>query len=414
MLTKKDGEFLRVIASVSVVVAHCIHFWVEEFYRTRNYGSLAYASTFLDQATRFTVPLFFFLSGFGLTLQFQGKPINLSRYYRFRLLKVLAPFLLWSGLTAFRHLDFINAMPWSRDPVGTSKVFLRFLLLDGFDYQYYFLIVIFQFYCFYPFLYKLGKSKLFMGLFLALHLGFLSPVEAYLEIWGLELPKIHPNLLLFHWFYCFAGIYAAWNKDFLANLLTRWSPRKVLAFWAVTAVILNFEFLVNIQNEKYLADTDHFNRWSVVLYCLASLMVFMKAKNLIAHRIYGNPNFQFLFTHVAPYTFFVYLAHTHVLRVVDYLLWEITVFDFLNRIILVVAGSYLLAWSMQWLLEDFPKVRFYFGLPKNLVLDWSGVPGLGRFKLKRTRLIPKVKPYKNSDNSRHSHALGITSEHTSV
>jgi hypothetical protein len=295
---------------------------------------------------------------------------------------VLAPFLLWSSLTSFRHIDYLQSLPWSQDPAGTTKIFLRFLFLDGFDYQYYFLIVIFQFYCLYPFLYKLGKSKIFMGLFLALHLAFLSPVEAYLEVLGLELPKIHPNILLFHWFYAFAGIFAAWNKDFLGRLLTKWRTPKVVTFWMATFAILNLEFLINIKNEKYLADTDHFNRWSVVLYCLASLLVFMKSKNWLAKHVYQNPSFQFLFTHIAPYTFFVYLAHTHVLRVMDYLLWELTVFDYINRIILVVAGSYLLAWFTQWLLEDFPRIRFYFGLPKNLVMDWSGVPGFQRLKLR--------------------------------
>ncbi|MDB5049223.1 MAG: hypothetical protein JWO30_2294 [Fibrobacteres bacterium] len=383
LLTKKDGEFLRVIASVSVVVAHCIHFWVEDFYSARNFLSLSYLSTILDQITRFTVPLFFFLSGFGLTLQFQGKPLPLAKYYKFRLTKILAPFLLWSLITAFRHQEYILNMPWSQDSWGTTKTFLRFLFLDGFDYQYYFVIVIFQFYLVYPLLYKLGRSKLWMGLFLAVHLAFMSPVETYLELWGLSLPKFHPNILLFHWLYCFAGIYAAFNKDFLANLLTRWSNRKVAVFWVGTVLLLNFEFLMNIVNEKYLFDTDHFNRWAVVLYCLASLMVFMKAKRLVADRVYANPRWQFLFTHVAPFTFFVYLAHTHVLRVVDYLLWEVTLFDFLNRIILVVAGSYLLAWFAQWLLEDFPRLRFYLGLPNKPSLDWSQVPGAGLFKLRR-------------------------------
>ncbi|MEO7423648.1 MAG: acyltransferase, partial [Fibrobacteria bacterium] len=255
------------MASVSVVLAHCIHYWVEGFYANREFLSLAYFATVLDQFTRFTVPLFFFLSGFGLTLQFQAKPIPLAEYYRFRLAKILAPFLLWSLLTAFRHQEFILSLPWSQDPWATAKVFLRFLLLDGFDYQYYFVIVIFQFYLVYPLLYKLGRSKLFLGLFLLMHLALMSPVETYLELFGKELPKFHPNILLFHWFYCFAGIYAAFNKDFLGNLLMRWSPRKVLLFWVGTILLLNFEFLMNIRNEKYLSDADHFNRWAVVLYC---------------------------------------------------------------------------------------------------------------------------------------------------
>lgn len=378
LLTRKDGEFLRMLASVSVVVAHCIHFWVEEFFHTRNLLSVQYLCTFLDQFTRFTVPVFFFLSGFGLTLQFMEKPVPLAKYYRFRLAKIMAPFLLWSFLTGLRHDDYLISLPWAADPAGSARIFLKFLFVDGFDYQYYFLIVIFQFYLVYPLLYKLGKSKVWMGIFLAVHMCFLSPVEAYLEIFRLELPKLHANFLLFHWFYCFAGIYAAYNKDFLAGLAARWGRSKVLWFWVGIFTLTNVEFLGNILNQKLLYDVDHFNRWSVVLYCMATLMAFFQLKPWIESRIYANPRFDFLFTHVAPYTFFVYLAHTHVLRAVDFLFWEINIFDLLNRIILVVVGSYVLAWTAQWLLEDFPRLRFYLGLPKKPAMDWSGVPGFNR------------------------------------
>jgi hypothetical protein len=382
LLTGKDGEFLRMLASVSVVVAHCVHFWVVEFFHRRELFSSQYLCTLVDQFTRFTVPVFFFLSGFGLTLQFMAKPVPLGKYYRFRLWKIMAPFLLWSFLTAFRHDDYLAALPWAADPAGSIRTVLKFLFVDGFDYQYYFLIVIFQFYLVYPFLYKLGKSKVWLGIFLAVHMCFLSPVEAHLELFGLELPKLHSNFLLFHWFYCFVGIYAAYHKDFLMGLARRWGTAKVMGFWIFVFALTNFEFLANLANDKFLYDVDHFNRWSVVLYCMASLLVFIELKPWIAANVYANPRFAFLFTHVAPYTFFVYLAHTHVLRTVDFLFWEITVFDLLNRIILVVAGSYLLAWSAQWLLEDFPRLRFYLGLPKKPLMDWSGVPFLSRLRLR--------------------------------
>ena len=48
----------------------------------------------------------------------------------------------------------------------------------------------------------------------------------------------------------------------------------------------------------------------------------------------------------------------------------------------MVTGSYFLAWSAQWLLEDFPKVRLYLGLPKSPAMDWSGVPGVARLRLR--------------------------------
>jgi surface polysaccharide O-acyltransferase-like enzyme len=387
LLTKKDGEFLRVLASVSVVAAHCVHFWVESFCAQREFLSLSFLSAVFDQLTRFTVPLFFFLSGFGLTLQFQDKPFRLGEYYRYRLPKIMVPFLLWSLLTGFRHQEFIFGMPWSAGPGRALLSFLRFLFLDGFDYQYYFVIVIFQFYLVYPLFYKLARSPWFLGLFLALHLALMSPMETYLQLLGLQLPAIHPNLLMFHWLYCFAGMHAAWNKDFLAGLVGRWGGRKIAGFWLFTLLLLIGEFLGNLWNEKELYDTDHFNRWSVVLYCLASLMLFMRGKSILADRVYGTPTGKFLFSHVAPFTFFVYLAHTHILRMVDYVLWEVTLFDYINRMLLVVAGSYWLAWSVQWLLEDFPLLRFCLGLPKKPMVDWSKVPGARLFRLRgATRL----------------------------
>ncbi len=382
-LTKQDGDFLRVIASVSVVTAHCVHYWVERFCQAREWASLPFLCALFDQLTRFTVPLFLFLSGFGLALQFNQKPLVPANYYRFRLAKILGPFLVWSGLTAFRHMGYLQNLPWRHYPFSALQSLSKFLFLDGFDYQYYFLIVIFQFYLIFPFVYRLGRSHKWLGIFLAAHLLLLSPSETFLHLFGLEMPALHPNSLVYHWFYCFAGMFAAGNADFLMSVVTRWSKAGVVMFWLLAGALLNFEFLWNIQGDKSLNDVDHFNRWAVLVYCLASLLVFMKFKNWFRMNIYSHPRGKILFTHFAPYTFFVYLAHTHVLRIVDLLLWEVTVFDLINRIVLVLVGSYALAWFAQWLLEEFPRMRFLIGLPRNHAFQWDGVPGIRRLKLRR-------------------------------
>ena len=59
MVTKKDGDFLRVIASLAVIIVHSVHFWVEEYAKNQTFASLPYFATYLDQISRFTVPLFF-------------------------------------------------------------------------------------------------------------------------------------------------------------------------------------------------------------------------------------------------------------------------------------------------------------------------------------------------------------------
>lgn len=368
--TRRDGEFLRLLASCLVVTAHCVHVWVQRFGAERHFFSLEFVAALLDQLSRFTLPVFFFLSGFGLTLQVFDKPVSLANYYRFRLVKIAAPFLLWSALTSFRHIGYIDTFAWGEQPLQSLGKLLWFLFIDGFDYQYYFLIVIFQFYLIFPFIYKLGRH-LWVGVAaLVVHAAVTSPIEVYLEMFGLRLPALHSNVLLLHFFWCFMGVFVAWHREKLARWSQRWTFKGALLFWLGVFGLLNAEFIYNLEVGKLLSDVDHFNRWSVVLYSLACLMLFLKSKPWLDRWVLRQERFAFLFTHVAPYTFFVYLVHTHLLRFVDYLQPEIDFGDFAWRIFSVVVGSYVLAWAAQWLLEDFPKLRFAFGLPKH-PLKWG-------------------------------------------
>jgi surface polysaccharide O-acyltransferase-like enzyme len=384
-LSRRDGELLRVLASLMVVVVHCVHFWVESFYAQRNLLSLGSLATFIDQFVRFTVPLFFFLSGFGLTCQFMERPPALKSYYRFRPVKILAPFLLWSAFTSLRHLDYLSeGLPWRSAPASAALHLLKFLFVDGFDYQYYFVIVIFQFYLIFPFVYRLARNKWVLLGILLLQMAFMSPVEGYLELFGWSFPALHSSLLLFYCFYCFAGIYVAWHRDFFERILLNMSKAQVLFFWTGALCLLLAEYGFNIRGGKDLFNSDHFNRWSVILYCIASMLLFMKAKHRIQGFLERRRHWNFLFTGVAPYTFFVYLSHTHVLRLVDYLSWEVSAWDFVSRIFWVIGGSYALAWLSQWLLEDYPRLRFALGLPKGQ-LRWADLPGYS-FLTARLRL----------------------------
>ena len=134
------------------------------------------------------------------------------------------------------------------------------------------------------------------------------------------------------------------------------------------------EYWISINHGKTVWETDHFNRWSVAVYCIASLMLFMKLKDRIQSRLQRSAHWDFLYTGVAPYTFFVYLVHTHILRLVELLCNEITAWDLTSRILWVAGGSYLAAWLAQWLLEDYPRLRFALGLPKP-ALRSEDIPG---------------------------------------
>ncbi len=384
LLSRQDSDFLRVTASVLVVVVHCVHAWVEQFYATRQILSLGFFSTLVDQCVRFTVPVFFFLSGYGLTCQFlKGMP-RLSDYYLNRLPKIVAPFLLWSVLTSLRHIDYFLELPWTTAPGFAIWRFSKFFFFDGFDYQYYFLIILFQFYIVFPFVYKWARKGWVLGISLAIQLIFMTPTDAIIRLSGWELPLVSSSLLILYGFYFCAGIYIAWNPGCLNGILRRLSGKQTLLLWLATWCLLVIEFWVNIRSGKSLPDTDHFNRWTVIAYCFSSFLLFQKNREWILVHIHKNPHWSFLYTSMAPYAFFVYLFHTNVLRVVDFLFWEVGIWNFTTRILWVVIGSYALAWLAQWLLQDYPRLRFALSLPKP-VLKAEDLPGYPWFAARFNR-----------------------------
>ena len=373
-LSRRDCDFLRIVASILVVVVHCVHAWVEQFYAGRNFLSLGFAATLIDQCVRFTVPVFFFLSGFGMTSQLIKSPMRPLDFYRSRLPKIVLPFLLWSVFTSLRHLDYFHDLPWESSPGLAMWRVSKFFFFDGFDYQFYFLIILFQFYLVLPFVYKWGRKRWVLGIFFMAQLIFMTPSDVILRMFGWQLPAVSSSLIILYGFYCCAGVYAAWHRDFLGGLVRRLSAWQAFVIWLAALSLLVIEFRINMQNGKSLWDTDHFNRWSVILYCLASLVLFMKIKGWILVHVHGNPHWAFLYTGVAPYTFFVYLVHTNILRLVDFLAWETGIWNFITRILWVVGGSYAVAWLAQWLLEDYPRARLAFGLPKE-PLRATDLPG---------------------------------------
>ena len=364
MLGRRDGDFLRSMASTMVVMTHCLHLWVRDFYARQELLSPGIIAAVLDQLSRFTVPAFFLLSGYALTRQQMSAQLPLTEFYRKRMPRILAPFFLWSAITSFRHWGFFGRLPWREDFGAALARFSEFLFLRGFDYQYYFLIVIFQFYLLFPLLYRLARHRWFLVLTLLPQLALMSPAEAYYRAAGWQLPSLYSYWLAFFLFYCVAGMHAALNPAWLSGLLASLTRRQAWGLWLGAFALVNAEFYVNMAVlGKQLAHADHFNRWVVALYCAASFILLLKHRDVLKAKVHDAPHWQWFFTWVTPFSFFVYLAHTHVLRLADLFLKGLEPWRMPARVVFVLAGSYALAWTAQRLLRNAPKVRFALGLP---------------------------------------------------
>ena len=106
---------------------------------------------FLDQVMRFCVPVFIFLSGFGLMLSYQKKDFKLLKFIKKRSFKTLPLYFLWS---AYYIALSILIKPWWKVLSGWS---ISQIIFNGrADYHLYFVPVIFKLYLVFALLKKLA------------------------------------------------------------------------------------------------------------------------------------------------------------------------------------------------------------------------------------------------------------------
>lgn len=100
----------------------------------------------LEIFTRFSVPIFFFVSAFGLFIsQPLSKPFCYQAFMRRRLKAVLLPYLAWS-LLYMLHYSLTNA----NVNIWNWPLICEYLLFGLASYQLYFLVILVWFYAFMP------------------------------------------------------------------------------------------------------------------------------------------------------------------------------------------------------------------------------------------------------------------------
>ncbi|MBC7922022.1 MAG: acyltransferase [Ferruginibacter sp.] len=153
-------DFARGYAISTIVIFHF-------FFENIVFGNL------LDQAFFFGgagVHLYFFLSGFGLSLSRNVSPLD---FYRRRFSKVILPYLF------FVSFAFLLSFYYPVAPVQDWRAYLSHLflfkmfdndLIGSFGYQLWFMSTLIQFYLVFPFLFS-WKEKIGKGRWLALATG---------------------------------------------------------------------------------------------------------------------------------------------------------------------------------------------------------------------------------------------------
>ena len=152
MQKRRDGgiDFARVLAMLAVIMIHVTSGYLDlPSSRTVLDRNLAYM---LNQASRFSVPLFLFLSGVSLRQAEKHTPperqislLDARSFYVRHLPKLLFPYWLWSTIY------FLFGRGFDLRTLGEDAYF-RALLTGGAGPHLYFTVILFQCYLFYPLL----------------------------------------------------------------------------------------------------------------------------------------------------------------------------------------------------------------------------------------------------------------------
>lgn len=197
-------DVLRTIAILAVVLIHTSSRTLEFFH----YDLINFPLTlFLNQLSRFAVPLFFLISGFVLELNYDSNR-NYWEYLKKRFGKILIPYLFWSGVYYF--------LVFKVNPDSFFKV----ILTGSASYQLYFIPSLLIFYLLFPLLHKVIKQ--ISNIYVLFFLGGIEMAILYQEyhVKNLSIPfPIAVSLFNFYVFYL--GMIASRNYEKILSFISK-------------------------------------------------------------------------------------------------------------------------------------------------------------------------------------------------
>lgn len=262
-------------------------------------------SLFLNQISRFSVPLFVFISGVGLSLGYKKE----KGYFYFlskRLRKVVPSYLVWG-------LIYVIVINQNYDISTWPKLFLKG---DKIYYHLYFIPMIITLYLLFPIFYS--KIKNFSwAFFLFVITSIIIGTSHYFNIPNLKLDFFSKRNALFWSGYFVLGVYIS---DGINNLVefTKHNKKKVTILMVLSTVIIVMESFINIKYGKTIDYATTFIRPTVIIYFICITLY-------IFSRSYKEGSWVLkIFHNISKRSFGIYLIHPFILY------YYMKLFQFLN------------------------------------------------------------------------------------
>jgi peptidoglycan/LPS O-acetylase OafA/YrhL len=217
---------------------------------------------------------FFFLTGLVVCYAQLTRPRSLLGFWKRRYWEIGVPFLAWIGIYLIYTLITVDAS-WNE-----AGAFLRHNLLFGFS-QMYFVIVIFQFYLVFPFLFRLLRSTRRHGRVVAVSLGLAIAIAIFEYYPSLFVPgnrvthaindawPMSRDFLTYQEFFI-VGMVVALNLDRVVDFVSR-RYRQILVATAVVGVAEVIWYMVPVWTGDSLARASDIYQPSAEIWCLAAV-----------------------------------------------------------------------------------------------------------------------------------------------
>ena len=287
------------------------------------------------QLAGFVVPMFLFTGGVKMSLHFGDRPISLRTYWQYigqRFLKVYLPYVLWTLVycAVYLHFQMIQCTP---------RQLLGHLLAGTMSSQFYYIILLMQFYILMPFWMKLAQKlspyiAICGGLMLSLLMVRMSNLLHLLEI---DFPYAD-RFFVGYALYWILGLYVGLHYDIIYGYIKEKRGHPLLS------LVLIFVF-VGIAYARFVTDVHIFdlNYVKILSDILSIFLLFyicvLVKEGTFLQRILG-------FVHKSSLS--VYLSHCLFLEVAAYFLSSAGVFKLAAILPIRALVCYTIPFALYW------------------------------------------------------------------
>lgn len=339
-MTKRFQEMdvMRGIAIIAVILIHISSFAIDG---SSNFlmGNIA---LFLNQLTRFAVPVFLMLSGWGLTVSKKYEMKYVPLLFN-QISKVIFFYLMWNVIYYIVSFDSFSLFEM-----------VKGMILGSTYYHLYYVPLIIFFYMIYPLIYRLAKLN--SGLVIAFFITVFSQYADFI----FKIEMLNSGVNVFNWLFFFVfGIWFANDLDSKVIFIKKHARILLLLFVMSVSIVFAEAYITFEALGKSLATTSM--RPSVIILSTAFfiMVIALDWKNNMVRKYILK---------ISKVSYGMYLSHALVLAVFN-ILWNEN--GFTPGSIIYIVSAFFIVTPVSYLIGNIMHSieRTIVSIPKRKVVN---------------------------------------------